>query len=139
MAYRSTIRHDHDLHTVDIPNLEIPRCKHCGELVFCNATDDQIYAVFRAQIGLLTPEEMRSSRLKLGLSEREVARALHASEETVAKLEEGLRIQTRAQDQLLRVFFAVPEARAFLAGKPGAPSNLSPAVPIVPAPLQQAS
>jgi hypothetical protein len=36
--------------TVDLPALIVPRCGHCGELVFTYETEEQINVAFRAQI-----------------------------------------------------------------------------------------
>jgi hypothetical protein len=36
--------------TVDLPALIVPRCGHCGELVFTYDTEEQINVAFRAQI-----------------------------------------------------------------------------------------
>jgi hypothetical protein len=37
--------------TVDVPNLAVPRCSNCGEVVFDYAADEQIRAAFRTQYG----------------------------------------------------------------------------------------
>jgi hypothetical protein len=110
------MRHDDRLHTVQIPQLRVPRCGNCGELVFSNDACDQIYAAFRAQLHLLTPEQIRTHRRTLGLTEKELADRLKVSEELVVGWEEGRRIQSGAIDCLLRGYFGVPQLRAFLAG-----------------------
>jgi DNA-binding transcriptional regulator YiaG len=140
IAYQAKIRHDGTLHTVDIPNLEIPKCRHCGEVVFSNDTNHHIYMAFRAQVGLLTPEEIRAKRQALGLAAGQLAEAVRVPEALVVDWEDGLRIQTRAQDLLLRTFFAVPEARTFLGSLSHLPSIPPPVAPTSPAaPLQHAS
>lgn len=41
--------HEGRLIAVDIPNLQVPKCANCGELVFNYAADEQILAAVRAQ------------------------------------------------------------------------------------------
>jgi hypothetical protein len=36
---------------VEVPNLAVPRCSNCGEVVFDYAADEQIRAAFRTQFG----------------------------------------------------------------------------------------
>ena len=52
----------------------------------------------------------RRVRRKLGLSQREFARRIHVSVETVRNWEQGKRIPTGAAQALLRILDKVPEA-----------------------------
>ena len=121
MPYRFKIRHDDVQHTVDVPALTVPRCGNCGELLFDNDAGAQMSAALRAQIHLLSPEQIRSSRTSLGLGREELSARIGMPPETVEELEEHLRIQSRALDNLLRVFFAVPQARTALDEAKGSP------------------
>jgi DNA-binding transcriptional regulator YiaG len=121
MPYQIKIRHDNVLHTVDIPALTVPRCGNCGELLFDNDADDQMSAALRAQLHLLSPEQIHSNRTSLGLSREELSARIGMPPDTVEELEERLRIQSRALDNLLRVFFAVPQARTALDDAKGSP------------------
>lgn len=67
IPYTTEVNHDNRLYEVPVPGLEIPRCRSCGELVFTNHVDEQITAALRAQLRLLTPEQIRASRKVLGL------------------------------------------------------------------------
>jgi hypothetical protein len=53
--------------TVEVPNLAVPRCSNCGELVFDYAADEQIRAAFRTQFG---PAETAMSEGQEHRSER---------------------------------------------------------------------
>src|SRR5438128_977631 len=68
IPHQSKVRHDGELHTIEVPHLEVPQCGNCGEYVFDNHADDQISQVLRAKLHLLTPEQIRASREALSLS-----------------------------------------------------------------------
>ena len=117
IPYSVEVNHDGFVHSVTVDALEVPRCQACGELVFDSGADHQINAALRSQLHLLTPDDLRSGRQRLGITRRELADGLGVNEETIADWEEGLTIQSRAMDNLLRVYFALPEVRAVLIGK----------------------
>jgi hypothetical protein len=50
IPYRCQRQHDGQLLTVEIPNLSVPRCDNCGELVFDYAADEQIAEAFHARL-----------------------------------------------------------------------------------------
>jgi putative zinc finger/helix-turn-helix YgiT family protein len=117
IPYTAEVNHDGRLYEVQVPALEIPRCRSCGELVFTNRVDEQITAALRAQLRLLTPEQIRESRKALGLLQQELAERLGVAEATISRWETGMLIQSRAMDNLLRAYFALPQLRAALRGK----------------------
>jgi hypothetical protein len=51
MPYRCQRTHDGHVVTVEVPNLVVPRCSNCGEIVFDYAADEQIRAALRTQLG----------------------------------------------------------------------------------------
>jgi putative zinc finger/helix-turn-helix YgiT family protein len=116
ISYRCDMAHDGQLHSVEVPQLTVPRCGHCGELVFNDDAEAQIRRVLRKQLHLLTPEEIRTARLGLGLSEKDLADRLGVGEAAISRWETETQIQSRALDNLLRVFFAFPEVRSVLLG-----------------------
>jgi len=122
IPHTSEIRHDGRLHVVELSALRVPRCESCGELVFDNDADEQIYRALREQLGLLSPERIRENRDALKLSQRQLAEQLGVAVETISRWENGLLIQTRAMDRYLRVYFGVPEVRAALVGSDFLPS-----------------
>lgn len=115
IAHQSQVLHDDELHTIEVPRLEVPQCGNCGEFVFDLYADDQISEALRAKLHLLTPEQIRANREALGLSPRELAALLGVAEEMVSDWEDSLRIQSRVEDNFLRVYFAAPEVRTLLA------------------------
>jgi putative zinc finger/helix-turn-helix YgiT family protein len=121
MPYTTEVKHDGQSYLIEIPALRIPKCRACGALVFSNSVDDQIIQALRAHVRLLTPEQIRGGREALGLKAKELAERLGVAAETISRWERGGLIQSRAMDNFLRVFFAVPEARAVLRGADQAP------------------
>jgi transcriptional regulator with XRE-family HTH domain len=71
-------------------------------------------SALRKKLGLLHPEEIKTNRESLGLKQRELAEHLGTAEETISRWENGLMIQSRAMDKLLRLYFYLPEARQTL-------------------------
>ena len=107
-------KHDEDSYVIRISDLEIPTCRKCGERVFSGKEDDRIVAALRAAAGILTPEEIQARRNQLGISQREMAGLLGVPQELFDKWETGMMIQTRAMDNLLRLYFESEESRTLL-------------------------
>lgn len=51
--YTTTIHYDGRAYEVVVPDLQLPICANCGEVVFDNHTGHQINRVLRQQLGLL--------------------------------------------------------------------------------------
>ena len=115
--YSANIKHDGRVHHVTIPKMTVPKCRACGEIVFSNGTENQIRQALRVHLVLLTPQQMKEGRKALGLKKISLAKRLGVAAETISRWESGALIQSRAMDNLLRVYFAVPEARAVVLGK----------------------
>lgn len=116
ISYDAEIRHDGRLHKFTVPNLEIPICRACGEKIFSEQVDDQINVALRSHLHLLTPAEMRTALGRVGMSQRDAADRLGIAEATLSRWLNDTQIQSRAMDNLLRVFFAVPQVRHVLTG-----------------------
>ncbi len=115
--YTAQVKHDGRLHDVVVHNLEVPTCDACGERVFGRSVEDQISDALRAHLGLLSPREIHDQLKTLGLSQKQLASRLGIAEATVSRWRTGTVIQSRAMDNLMRVYFAVPEVRRVLAGE----------------------
>jgi putative zinc finger/helix-turn-helix YgiT family protein len=107
--------HDGRLHALVIPDLHVLRCGKCGELLFDSESDRQITAALRRHLGLLRPEEIRTHLDALSLNQKDFAARLGVAAETVSRWLTGALIQSRAMDNLMRLFFDVPAAREYLA------------------------
>jgi len=117
IRYDAEVRQDGRLHEFVVPSLEIPICKRCGEKVFTEDVDQQINMALRRHLRLLTPDEMRDAIQRIGMSQKELAENLGIAEETLSRWLNELQIQSRAMDNLLRVFFALPAVRTALCGE----------------------
>src|ERR1700682_4791280 len=87
ISYKTKAAHDDSVYELTVPNLQVPQCRSCGELLFGNRADEQI----------------RRGRESLGLSQSILSQRLGVSPETIASWETDDLIQSRAMDNLLRV------------------------------------
>jgi putative zinc finger/helix-turn-helix YgiT family protein len=114
VQYTTQVSHDGREYTVNIPALVVPKCSACGTIHLDDAANRAISQAFREVAGLLSPEEIRSGRDNLGMSQQELADQLGIAVSTLSRWETGAQIQQRAFDRLLRAFFGVPELRRYL-------------------------
>jgi transcriptional regulator with XRE-family HTH domain len=99
-----------------MPQLEIPTCASCGARVFSNDVDDEISRALRSHLRLLAPEQILAAIKELGMSQKGVAECLGIAEATLSRWVNGLLIQSRAMDNLLRAYFASSRVREMLLG-----------------------
>ncbi len=71
MPYTIDVNHDGQLHHLEIPALRIPKCRACGELVFSNSVDDQIFQALHAHLRLLASEPIQNGQETLDLKSKE--------------------------------------------------------------------
>jgi DNA-binding transcriptional regulator YiaG len=64
---------------------------------------------------LLQPLEIQERRLGLNLNQQELAEQLGVATDSISRWEIGEAIQSRAMDNLLRVYFESPQVRTLLA------------------------
>jgi DNA-binding transcriptional regulator YiaG len=122
IPYACTVNHDGRLYTIEVPDLDVAKCRLCGEIAFDDFASDQITDALRRQIHLLSPEQIRRSLKALGLRQKELAARLGVAEATMSRWCTGSLIQSRAMDNLMRVYFGIPAARAALVGPEQDPS-----------------
>ncbi len=109
--------------TITIPDLEVIACTNpdCPGHETRESTSFDAAATLRItietyrQLGLLTPDEVRAGRKKLGLKQSELQELLGLGGNSLSRWEKARVYQSRSMDKLLRIVFGVPEARAFLA------------------------
>ena len=117
IEYEAEIRHDGRLHSFTIPALELPICGACGAKVFTEKVDAQENEALRAHLNLLTPAQIRDGIKRVGMTQKEAAARLGIAEATLSRWLNETQIQSRAMDNLLRAFFALPEVRSALRGE----------------------
>jgi putative zinc finger/helix-turn-helix YgiT family protein len=90
-----------------VPVLVCPAC----EEIFYGTEAEQVHhrAICKA-LGLLTPEQIRGVRDRLGLSQEEFARLTGIGVATLSRWEQSRLIQTRSLDAYLHVLDAIPAA-----------------------------
>jgi putative zinc finger/helix-turn-helix YgiT family protein len=115
LKHTAQVRHEGRLHTVELTELRVPRCDSCGAVIFDDDANGQIYDGLRVQLGLLLPAQILEARSRLKLKQRELASHLGVAEETISRWENGMFVQSKAMDNLLRLYFELPAARRFLA------------------------
>jgi len=115
--YTAEVRHDGRLHTLHIDDLELPTCRSCGQTVFSTRVNERISDALRSELRLLTPGQIRAAVSELGQSQKEIAERLGVAEATLSRWVTGSVIQSRAMDNLLRVYFGIPQVRYALLGE----------------------
>jgi putative zinc finger/helix-turn-helix YgiT family protein len=119
VPYTTQVDHDGRKYTVTIPDLVVPRCAKCGTISLDDEANRQISAAFRRQAGLLSPEQIRTHRVALGLTQQALAELLGVAVFTLSRWETGAQIQQRSLDRFLRAFFKLPELRQALQSEGG--------------------
>ena len=112
--YRVQVDHDGRKYQIHVPSLSVPRCGACGEIAIDEVADQAIQGAFRKEANLLTPEEIRSGRQQLGYNQQEFADSLGVAVSTVSRWENGVQVQQRFHNDVMRAFFEVPAFRLYL-------------------------
>jgi putative zinc finger/helix-turn-helix YgiT family protein len=112
--YSTSIEHDGQTYEVRVPQLQVARCETCGGIVLDDEANERISEAFRAQLGLLTPAQIRHGRERLGLSHQQLANALGIAWTSLSRMETGGQIQQRTLDRLLRLYFGCEQVRTVL-------------------------
>ncbi|MBQ8537186.1 MAG: type II toxin-antitoxin system MqsA family antitoxin [Clostridia bacterium] len=85
-------------------NAQVPVCPHCNIDLWDPDAEDrilrQVYAMYREDTGLLSPEEIKEIREQYGLSQSSFARLLGFGEKTITRYENGA-LQDEVQNNLL--------------------------------------
>jgi len=114
IPYTAEVSHDGRKYTVNIQELEVPKCSNCGAISFDEEANRQISDAFHHEARLLTGERIREGRERLGLNQQVFAELLGISVSTLSRWETGGQIQQRAFDRFLRAVFGLPELRNLL-------------------------
>lgn len=113
--YRTQIKLDRRMVDVHVAALPIEQCGECGEQFFGNTAHRMVDDAMRSAAGLLTAPDMESARETLDIdTQQELAELIGVAPASLSRWMKGHVVQGRLADTMLRVFFGVPEARAFL-------------------------
>jgi putative zinc finger/helix-turn-helix YgiT family protein len=107
---------------IRIPDLEVIACtnpdchpEHPNDTIIeDDAAIWRITVETYRQLGLLTPEEIKAGRERLGLSQQELAELLGLGGNSLSRWEKGRVYQSRSSDALLRIVFKIPSALDYL-------------------------
>ncbi len=109
VRYVAEVKHDGTLYEFPVLALHVWQCGICHEMLFDDMTHDQIFQGLREHLGLLSPEEIRARIEKLGLNQKRFSEQIGIAPETVSRWMRGANIQSRAYDNLMRLFFKQEE------------------------------
>jgi putative zinc finger/helix-turn-helix YgiT family protein len=117
---RAPIEDEVEGRTYLVEGLEYNRCAACGEDFYSAGQLDQIdiagSALARADLGRLSPDEIRDLRLALDLTQAGLEAQLGVSAGTVGRWERGTFVPGATADRLMRILAAHPELLQELAG-----------------------
>jgi putative zinc finger/helix-turn-helix YgiT family protein len=114
ISYRTEVSHDGRVYDVDVPKLSVPKCRSCGEVLFGDDADSQITAALRLQLGLMPGAQIRALRKSLQITQRQLAEFVGVAEASLSRWESGAQLQSRAIDNLLRLYLEFEPARLAL-------------------------
>lgn len=117
-SYSARVGYDGKQVLVEVADVEAFECVACKQKLFDGRVDDAVNRELRRSQGLLQPEEIRSWRERLGVTQSELAgwllegrsQGLFASE-SVSRWENGVAIQSAAMDYCLRSVLSDIERR----------------------------
>ena len=97
---------------ITVPSAAHLRCKQCSEVVLrlsdARRLSEDAIAIYRKKHGLLSADEIRALRVRLSLTQGELANLLRLGGNTISRWESGRNVQTEAMDLLLRLVRDVP-------------------------------
>jgi putative zinc finger/helix-turn-helix YgiT family protein len=103
---------------ISVPGASHLRCPACGEIVLrldeARHLREGAHEIYRTRHGLLTADEIRSLRERLGLTQMNLAKLLRLGNNTISRWESGRNVQTAAMDVLLRMVRDVPGTLEYL-------------------------
>lgn len=107
---------------ISIPDLSVIACTNpdcrpgdpADQILHDDATTWRITVETYRQLGLLTPDEIRVGRERLGLNQQEFQELLRLGGNTLSRWENGRVYQSRSMDTLLRLAFNVRAVRTYL-------------------------
>ena len=93
-------------------------CPKCGEIVLrfdeARKLRQRALEIYRRKYGLLSAEEIRSIRERLGVTQSELARVLRLGRNTISRWEAGRNVQNASMDLLLRIIRDLPGSLEYL-------------------------
>ena len=89
-------------------------CAACGEVFYGPEAEQSYHRAICAALGLLTPEEIKGVRERLGMTQEAFAKLTGIGVATLSRWERGQMMQSRAMDRYLKLISRLPEAAGVL-------------------------
>jgi putative zinc finger/helix-turn-helix YgiT family protein len=112
--YERDLTLDNRTYHIKLVGLKTPRCRNCGKVLLDSDANSRITRELLRKAKLLTAKQIRKYREGLQITQADLAAAIGVTTEIVGHWESGLLIPSRLHDNMLRLFFGLPEARNLL-------------------------
>jgi putative zinc finger/helix-turn-helix YgiT family protein len=103
---------------ITVPSASHLKCPGCDEVVLRFQEGKRLHEdaieIYRKKHGLLSADEIRAIRTRLGLNQAALARLLRLGANTLSRWESGRNVQTAAMDILLRLIRDLPGSVEYL-------------------------
>lgn len=103
---------------VTVPDISHLRCPACNEVMLrldeARVLRERAFALYQKKYGLLTADEIRRIRERLGITQARLAALLRLGANTISRWEAGRTIQTTSMDLMLRMVRDVPGVPDYL-------------------------
>lgn len=86
-----------------IENATWDECSSCEERILTLELEQSLEAERYSRLGLLTPDEIKEIRKRLGLNQVEMAQLLGVGDKSYTRWETGASIQNKSNDNLIRL------------------------------------
>ena len=101
----------HDVLVTDMPEWH---CEACNLSVTDEEGDEPLQAALRKHMGLLTPQQIKAGIKELGMTQEKFAEKIRCAPESISRWLNGVVLQSRVYDCLMRIYFHFPEVRGAL-------------------------
>ena len=95
-------------------NAKWETCSNCGEEFLSGELVSRIEEQRYVNDGLLTPREIKAIRERFGLTQVEMAQRLGVGDKTYARWENGMSLQNKSMDNLIRIADKDPDVFLFI-------------------------
>ena len=103
---------------IAVPDSPHLNCSKCREVVLrfddARKLRQRALGIYRQKYGLLSADDIRSIRERLGLTQAELARLLRLGANTISRWEAARNVQTASMDVLLRMIRDLPGSLEYL-------------------------
>lgn len=114
LDYRTTVKDGDHYRKVVLKDITVERCTHCKEVILPKESLERVESEKHEIRGILTPEELKKLRKKLGLSQTKMSELLGVGKKSYLRWENGSYQQNVSMDRYIRLLEVHPDNIAFL-------------------------